>query len=71
MEIYGDEIYIPTFSACLTTDRKITYVRDSLIDIPERAARNAARALADSEEESEWRVIVLFCDGSYDDESEE
>ncbi len=58
VEGVGEEVYVPTFSISVSADWKVTYARDSRIDIPERAARNAARAIADFEEESGWRVIV-------------
>ncbi len=58
VEGVGEEVYVPTFSISVAADWKVTYARDSRIDIPERAARNAARAIADFEEESGWRVIV-------------
>jgi len=58
IEGVGEEVYVPTFSISVSADWKVTYARDSRIDIPERAARNAARAIADFEEESGWRVIV-------------
>lgn len=58
IEGVGEEVYVPTFSISVSADWKVTYARDSRIDIPERAARNAARAIADYEEESGWRVIV-------------
>ncbi len=58
IEGVGEEVYVPTFPISVSADWKVTYARDSRIDIPERAARNAARAIADYEEESGWRVIV-------------
>ena len=58
IEGVGEEVYVPTFSISVSADWKVTYARDSRIDIPERAARNAARAIADFEEDSGWRVIV-------------
>jgi len=58
VEGVGEEVYVPTFSIAVSADWKVTYARDSRIDIPERAARNAARSIADYEEESGWRVIV-------------
>jgi len=58
VEGVGEEVYVPTFSISASADWKVTYARDSRIDIPERAARNAARAIAEFEEESGWRVIV-------------
>lgn len=58
VEGVGEEVYVPTFSIASSADWKVTYARDSRVDIPERAARNVARAIADFEEESGWRVIV-------------
>ena len=58
IEGVGEEVYVPTFPISVSADWKVTYARDSRVDIPERAARNAARAIADFEEESGWRVIV-------------
>ena len=58
IEGVGEEVYVPTFAISVSADWKVTYARDSRIDIPERAARNAARAIADYEEDSGWRVIV-------------
>jgi hypothetical protein len=58
IEGVGEEVYVPTFPISVSADWKVTYARDSRIDIPERAARNAARAIADFEEDSGWRVIV-------------
>jgi hypothetical protein len=58
VEGVGEEVFVPTFSISVSADWKVTYARDSRIDIPERAARNAARAIADYEEDSGWRVIV-------------
>ncbi len=58
IEGVGEEVYVPTFSISVAADWKVTYARDSRIDIPERAARNAARSIADYEEDSGWRVIV-------------
>lgn len=58
IEGVGEEVYVPTFSIAASADWKVTYARDSRIDIPERAARNTARSIADYEEESGWRVIV-------------
>jgi len=36
----------------------VSYARDSRVDIPERAARAAARAIIEKEEECGWRIIV-------------
>jgi len=58
IEGIGEEVYVPTFSVDASGDWKITYARDSRIDIPQRAAEKAAKAIADYEEESGWRVIL-------------
>lgn len=58
IEGIGEEVYIPTFTISTAADWKITYARDSRIDIPQRAAAKAAKELADYEEECGWRVIM-------------
>ncbi len=52
IEGIGEEVYVPTFTIDAAGDWKITYARDSRIDIPQRAAEKAAKAIADYEEES-------------------
>jgi len=54
----GSEVYVPTFSIDAANDWKVQYARDSRVDIPERAARNAARAIADYEEDAGTKVIM-------------
>lgn len=54
----GEEVYVPTFTIDASANWKITYARDGRVDIAERAARNMARAFAEYEEESAWRVLV-------------
>lgn len=54
----GEEVYIPTFSISTSADWKISYARDSRIDIVTRAATRAAKDLANYEEECGWRVIM-------------
>lgn len=58
IEGIGEDVYIPTFSINASGDWKVTYARDSRIDIPMRAANAAAKAIADFEEESGWKVIL-------------
>jgi hypothetical protein len=58
IEGIGEEVYVPTFSIDASGDWKLTYARDSRIDIAARAAGKAAKAIADYEEESGWRVIL-------------
>jgi hypothetical protein len=45
------DCYVPTFTIDASADWKITYARDSRIDIPSRAAARAAKDLANYEEE--------------------
>ncbi len=58
IEGIGEEVYIPTFSIAASADWKITYARDSRIDIAQRSANRAAKDLANYEEECGWRVIM-------------
>ena len=58
IEGIGEEVYVPTFTVDATGDWKLTYARDSRIDIAARAAEKAAKAMADYEEECGWRVIL-------------
>lgn len=58
IEGIGEEVYVPTFTIDASGDWKLTYARDSRIDIAARAAEKAAKAIADYEEESGWRVIM-------------
>jgi len=58
IEGIGEEVYVPTFTIDASADWKITYARDSRIDIPQRAAARAAKDLANYEEECGWRVIM-------------
>jgi hypothetical protein len=58
LEGVGEEIFVPTFSLDTSADWKVDYARDARVDIAERAARAAARAIIDKEEECGWRVIV-------------
>jgi hypothetical protein len=56
--LIGEEVYVPTFTIDAAADWKITYARDSRIDIAQRAANRAAKDLAAYEEECGWRVIM-------------
>jgi hypothetical protein len=58
IEGIGEEVYVPTFSVNASADWKITYARDSRIDIPQRSAARVAKDLANYEEECGWRVII-------------
>lgn len=58
IEGIGEEVYVPTFSIAAAADWKITYARDSRIDIATRSAARAAKDLANYEEECGWRVIM-------------
>lgn len=58
IEGIGEEVYVPTFTIDASGDWKLTYARDSRIDIAARAAEKAAKAMADYEEECGWRVIL-------------
>lgn len=58
IEGVGEDIYVPTFTIDASAQWKLTYARDGRVDIAERAARNIARAVAEYEEESAWRVLA-------------
>ena len=58
IEGIGEEVYVPTFTIDASADWKITYARDSRVDIASRAAARAAKDLANYEEECGWRVIM-------------
>jgi len=58
IEGIGEEVYVPTFTVNASADWKITYARDSRIDIAQRTAVRVAKDLANYEEECGWRVIV-------------
>ena len=51
IEGIGEEVYVPTFAIDTAADWKLTYARDSRVDIPQRAAARAAKDLANYEEE--------------------
>lgn len=65
IEGIGEEVYVPTFSIATSADWKITYARDSRIDIAQRAANRAAKDLANYEEECGWRVIMPAVTSSF------
>jgi hypothetical protein len=58
IEGIGEEVYVPTFTIDAAADWKITYARDSRIDVANRAAARVAKDLANYEEECGWRVIM-------------
>ena len=58
IEGIGEEVYVPTFAIDASADWKLTYARDSRIDIAQRAAARVAKDLANYEEECGWRVIM-------------
>jgi len=58
IEGIGEEVYVPTFSIDASGDWKLTYARDSRVDIAARAAEKAAKGIADYEEECGWRIIL-------------
>jgi hypothetical protein len=58
VEGIGEEVNVPTFTIDGSGQWKLTYARDSRIDIPSRAAAKTAKAMADYEEECGWRVII-------------
>jgi len=58
IEGIGEEVYVPTFAIDASGDWKLTYARDSRIDIAARAAEKAAKAISDYEEECGWRIIL-------------
>ena len=65
IEGIGEEVYVPTFTIDAAADWKITYARDSRIDIASRAAARVAKDLANYEEECGWRVIMPAATSSF------
>jgi len=65
IEGIGEEVYIPTFTIDTAADWKITYARDSRLDIAQKAAARAAKDLANYEEECGWRVIMPAATSSF------
>jgi len=49
--LIGEEVYIPTFAINASADWKISYARDSRVDIASRSAARVAKDLANYEEE--------------------
>lgn len=58
IEGIGEEVFVPTFTIDASGDWKLTYARDSRVDIAARAAEKAAKGISDYEEECGWRVII-------------
>jgi hypothetical protein len=65
IEGIGEEVYVPTFTVDSSADWKITYARDSRIDIAQKAAARVAKDLANYEEECGWRVIIPAATSSF------
>jgi hypothetical protein len=65
IEGIGEEVYVPTFTIDSAADWKLTYARDSRIDIAQRAAARTAKDLANYEEECGWRVILPAATSSF------
>ena len=65
IEGIGEEVYVPTFAINASADWKITYARDSRVDIAARAADRVAKDLANYEEECGWRVIMPAATSSF------
>ena len=65
IEGIGEEVYVPTFTISAAADWKITYARDSRIDIAQKAAARAAKDLTNYEEECGWRVIMPAATSSF------
>jgi hypothetical protein len=65
IEGIGEEVYVPTFAINASADWKITYARDSRVDIAQRAAARVAKDLANYEEECGWRVIMPAATSSF------
>jgi hypothetical protein len=65
IEGIGEEVYVPTFAINSSADWKVTYARDSRIDIPQRAAARVAKDLANYEEECGWKVIIPAATSSF------
>ncbi len=65
IEGIGEEVYVPTFAINSSADWKVTYARDSRVDIAQRAAARVAKDLANYEEECGWRVIMPAATSSF------
>jgi hypothetical protein len=57
IEGVGEDVFVPTFTIDTAAEWKLSYARESRIDIAASAARKAARAIAEYEEESGWRIL--------------
>lgn len=58
IEGVGEDVYVPTFTIDTAAEWKLSYARESRVDIAARAIKKAAGAMAEYEEECAWRVIV-------------
>lgn len=58
IEAPGEEVYVPLFNIGTSFDWSLRYAREGRLDIAQKAMRNAARAIADFEEESAWRLVA-------------
>jgi len=65
IEGIGEEVYVPTFAINSSADWKVTYARDSRVDIAQRAAARVAKDIANYEEECGWRVIIPAATASF------
>lgn len=65
IEGIGEDVYVPIFNIDAAADWKITYARDSRIDIAARAANRVAKDIANYEEECGWRVIMPAATSSF------
>ena len=65
IEGIGEEVYVPTFAIDASADWKLTYARDSRVDIAQRAAARVAKDIANYEEECGWRVIMPAATSSF------
>ena len=54
----GEDVVVPTFKISTSAEWKLSYARDGRIDIAARAARKAAQAIAEYEEESAWSILA-------------
>ena len=65
VEGIGEDVVVPTFAIDASADWKITYARDSRLDVAQRCAAAAAKSLANYEEECGWRVIMPAATSSF------
>ena len=65
IEGIGEEVFVPTFAINASGDWKVTYARDSRIDIAQRVAARVAKDLSNYEEECGWRVIMPAVTSSF------